>query len=198
VILSNEVNASALPGGFIYVNSGAIRAADNEAELVYVIAQMVGHVAARHSTEMNSKGTLLQIASLPSIILTGGVAGTSLVESPQLGLPISMFRFSQDAVKEADFLGLEYLYKSVYDTAAAVSFLRKLDDIEKSRPIKSSILATHPPAAERIRLIEKERVQVLPARTTNILNTPEFDAIKTRVGVSTSPGSPTPSLRRRP
>jgi len=198
VILSNEVNASALPGGFIYVNSGAIRAADNEAELAYVIAQMVGHVAARHSTEMNSKDTLLQVASVPAIILTGGVAGTSLANSAQLGLPISMFRFSQDAVKEADFLGLEYLYKSGYDPASAVSFLKKLDDIEKSRPKQSSILATHPPAAERIKLVEKESVQVLPARTSNILNTPEFDAIKTRVGANTSPDSPTPSLRLRP
>src|SRR5712671_1565354 len=94
VILSNEVNASALPGGFIYVNSGAIRAADNEAELAYVIAQMVGHVAARHSTENNSKGTLFEVARVPEIILTGGVAGTSLANASSLGLPLTMVRFS--------------------------------------------------------------------------------------------------------
>jgi predicted Zn-dependent protease len=73
VVQSNDVNATALPGGFIYINTGVIKTADSEAELAFVIAHLVGHVAARHATENNSKASLLQIGTTPAIILSGGV-----------------------------------------------------------------------------------------------------------------------------
>jgi predicted Zn-dependent protease len=181
VIQSNDVNASALPGGFIYVNSGTIKAADNEAELAFVIAHLVGHVAARHATENNSKGSLLQIAAAPVTTLTGGVLGTAIQQQSQMALPTTKFSFSRGAVKEADFLGLEYLYQAGYDPQAAVSFLRKLDALEASAPKQSSLFSTHPPTADRITLTEKHIKLVLPTRANYTINTAEFDAIKTRV-----------------
>jgi predicted Zn-dependent protease len=181
VIQSNDVNASALPGGFIYINTGTIKAADNEAELAFVIAHLVGHVAARHATENNSKATVLQIAAIPTITLTGGVLGTAIQEQSQTALPSGMFRFSRDAVKEADFLGLEYMYQAGYDPQAAVSFLRKLEALEASAPKQSSLFNTHPPATDRIKATEKNIKLVLPTRTNYTINTAEFDTIKARV-----------------
>ncbi len=140
VIQSNDVNATALPGGFIYINTGTIKAADNEAELAFVIAHLVGHVAARHATENNSKASLLQIATMPAITLAGGVLGTAMQQQSQIALPTGMFSFSRGAVKEADFLGLEYLYQAGYDPQAAVRFLRKLEALEASAPKQSSTI----------------------------------------------------------
>ena len=179
VIQSNEVNATALPGGFLYINTGAIKAADSEAELAFVIAHLVGHVAARHATENNSKAALMQIAATPpGITLTGGVLGTAIQQQSQIALPATMFSFSRGAVKEADFLGLEYLFLAGYDPQAAVRFLRKLEALETSRPKQSSLFNTHPPAADRIKLTEKHIKEILPARANNTINTAEFDAIK--------------------
>src|SRR5678815_295495 len=95
VVDSDEVNAFALPGGFFYVNSGLILAADDEAELAGVMAHEIAHVAARHATENQAKGNILQIALIPAIILSGGVLGTAVQETSQILLPVTMFQFSQ-------------------------------------------------------------------------------------------------------
>jgi predicted Zn-dependent protease len=183
VVQASDLNAYALPGGFIYVTSGAIRTLDNEAELAFLIGQMVGHVAARHATENNAKGLLIQALSIPpTTITTGGVAGTAIQQEQQLAIPMSMLRFSKTAVKEADLLGLEYMFKAGYDPAAAVSFFKKIQALEPLASKKQdSLFDTHPPTADRIALTEKNIKTVLPVRTENRMNTPEFDAIKIRL-----------------
>ena len=181
VIQSDELNASALPGGFIYINTGLIKTADSEAELAFVIAHLIGHVAARHVTENNTKATLFQIGAIPAITLAGGVLENATLQQSQVVLPTTMFRFSRAAVMEADFLGLEYVHKAGYDPQGAVRFLRKLEALETSRPKQSALFNTHPSTAERIDLLEKEVKTVLPARANNFTNTAEFDAIKARI-----------------
>src|SRR5262245_28065233 len=94
VVDSEEINAMALPGGFLYVNTGLIRAASEEAELAGVMAHEVGHVAARHSTEQVSKGRFFNFASLPLIFL-GGPAGYGIRQAATLMLPLQMLRFSR-------------------------------------------------------------------------------------------------------
>ncbi|HLQ77879.1 MAG TPA: M48 family metallopeptidase [Terriglobia bacterium] len=180
VIDSDEVNAFALPGGYFYVNSGLILAADDEAELAGVMAHEIGHVAARHATENNSKGTLLQIASIPAIILTGGVAGTALQEALNLGLPITMFQFSKKAESEADLLGLEYMYKTGYDPAATISFFEKLQAKESPRKV-SGLFATHPPTPERIKDEKYNIEKILPDKDQYVVTTSEFDKVKARL-----------------
>jgi beta-barrel assembly-enhancing protease len=180
VIRSEDMNAFALPGGFIYVNTGTIKAVDSEAELAFVIAHLIGHVAARHATENDSKANLLQIASIPAMIQTSGVGGAAIQQAPNT-LPISMVRFFQEAVVEADFLGLQYLYKAGYDPQAAVGFLRKIGVAEASRPKQPPMFNTKPPIAERVELMEKNIRNVLPALATSVTDTSEFEAIKVRV-----------------
>jgi predicted Zn-dependent protease len=180
VVDSDEVNAFALPGGFSYVNSGLILAADDEAELVGVMAHEIAHVAARHASENNSKATLLQIAMIPAVILTGGVAGTAIQQVGQIALPVQMFKFSRGAEKEADFLGLEYMYLSGYDPAATISFFEKLQAKESSRKV-NSLFASHPPTPDRVELEKKHIELVLPDKDQYIVTTSEFDKVKARL-----------------
>jgi len=180
VIDSDEVNAFALPGGFFYVNKGLLLAADNEAELAGVMAHEIAHVAARHASETNSKGTLFQIGMIPAIILTGGVLGTAIQEISQIALPMGMFKFTRAAEKEADFLGLEYMYLTGYDPAATISFFEKLQATESSRKV-NSLFASHPPTPDRVEAEKKHIEMVLPDREQYIVTTSEFDKVKARL-----------------
>ena len=180
VVDSDEINAFALPGGFFYVNSGLILAADDEAELAGVMAHEIAHVAARHASENNSKATLFQIGMIPAIILTGGVLGTAIQEVSQIALPATMFKFSRGAEKEADFLGLEYMYLTGYDPAATISFFEKLQAKESTRKV-NSLFASHPPTPDRVELEKKHIEQVLPDRDQYIVTTSEFDKVKARL-----------------
>jgi len=180
VIDSDEVNAFALPGGFFYVNKGLILAADDEAELAGVMAHEIAHVAARHASETNSKGTLFQIGMIPAIILTGGVLGTAIQEISQIALPIGMFSFTRKAEKEADKLGLQYMYLTGYDPSATISFFEKLQATESTRKV-NSLFASHPPTPDRVELEKKNIELILPDREQYIVTTSEFDKVKARL-----------------
>ena len=144
VIDSEEVNAMALPGGFLYVNTGLIHAATEEAELASVMAHEIAHVAARHSTEQVSKGRFFNFASLPLIFL-GGPAGYAVRQATGLMLPLQMLRFNRKAEREADFLGLQYLHKAGYDPTAFVSFFEKVRSQEKRKSgFFAKAFSTHP------------------------------------------------------
>ena len=183
VIDSEEVNAMALPGGFFYVNTGLIRAASEEAELAGVMAHEIAHVAARHSTEQVSKGRFFNFASLPLIFL-GGPAGYTIRQVAGLMLPLQLLRFNRRAEREADFLGLQYLYKAGYDPTAFVSFFEKVKSQEKR---KSGFLAkafsTHPVTEDRIRKAQQQIEEALPSREEYALSSSEFERIKTRLEV---------------
>ena len=127
VVDSDEINAFALPGGFFYVNSGLILRADEEAELAGVMGHEIAHVAARHGTKTATKGELMQLATIPVMILVPyGAAGYGIYEGLNLAIPMSYLKFTRDAEKEADYLGLQYMYKAGYDPNAFVSFFEKV------------------------------------------------------------------------
>jgi len=114
VIDSDEVNAFALPGGFFYVNSGLILAADEEAELAGVMAHEISHVCARHGMRQMTRANWAQIGSLPLIFMGGGL-GYGLYEASGLALPLTFMKFQRNFEAEADYLGLQYMYKTGYD-----------------------------------------------------------------------------------
>jgi len=183
VIDSDQVNAFALPGGFFYVNSGLILRADSEAELAGVMAHEIAHVAARHGTKDATKGTLAQLAMIPLIMLgPGGWAGYGLYEGLNFALPMSFLEFSRQHEYEADYLGLEYMYKAGYDPNAFVTFFEKIEADEKRQPgTIPKVFSTHPPTPERVTAIQKEIGQVLPARDQYIVTTSEFDSVRGRL-----------------
>jgi predicted Zn-dependent protease len=204
VIDSDEVNAFALPGGFFYVNSGLILRAQEESELAGVMAHEISHVTARHGTKNATKGELMQLATIPLMLLgPGGWAGYGIYEGLNLAIPVTYLKFSRDAEREADFLGLQYMYKAGYDPNAYVTFFERIQADEKRRPgTIPKVFSTHPPTPERIENTQKEIARILPAKQEYIVTTSEFDSVKARLRnimfakkVDAGPGKP--SLRTK-
>jgi len=183
VIDSDEVNAFALPGGFFYVNSGLILRAQEESELAGVMAHEISHVTARHGTKNATKGEAMQLAMIPLMLLgPGGWAGYGIYEAASLAIPVTYLKFSRDAEREADFLGLQYMYKAGYDPNSYVTFFERIQADEKRRPgTIPKVFSTHPPTPERIEATQKEIARILPARQEYIVTTSEFDSVKSRL-----------------
>jgi predicted Zn-dependent protease len=181
VVESEEINAFALPGGFFYVNTGLILAADDESELAGVMAHEIAHVTARHGTEQAAKGQLFNIASIPLIFL-GGPIGFGLRQAAGILIPLQFLEFSRDHEAEADYLGLQYLYKTGYDPGAAVSFFEKLQARETAKPgTISKMFRTHPPTEDRITKTKSNIELILPEKEQYVVTTSEFDTIKMRL-----------------
>jgi predicted Zn-dependent protease len=183
VIDSDEVNAFALPGGFFYVNSGLILRAQEEAELAGVMAHEISHVTARHATKNETKGQIMQLASIPLILLgPGGWAGYGIYQGLNIAMPMTYLVFSRAAEKEADYLGVQYMYKAGYDPNAYVTFFERIQADEKRRPgTIPKVFSTHPPTPDRIENTQKEIAQILPSKPEYIVTTSEFDQVKSRL-----------------
>jgi len=205
VIDSDEINAFALPGGFFYVNSGLILRAQEESELAGVMAHEIAHVAARHGTKQATKGDLVQIASIPAMIfIPYSWAGYAMYQGMNFLIPMTFLKFSRDAEREADFLGLQYMYKSGYDPNSYVTFFERIQADEKRRPgTIGKAFSTHPPTPERIENTQKEIARILPAKQEYVVTSSEFDSVKGRLrnimfarkAVDNGPNKPT--LRTR-
>jgi len=181
VIDSDVVNAMALPGGFFYVNSGLILAADEEAELAAVMAHETAHVAACHYGREMTRAQLLQLASIPAIFM-GGALGYGIYEGMGLAIPMTFLKFSRTFEAQADYLGLQYMYRAGYDPSAFVSFFEKIQAMEKKKPgTISKAFETHPPTADRIEKSQEEIRKILPSRPQYVVTTSEFDEVKGRL-----------------
>jgi len=181
VIDSDVVNAMALPGGFFYVNSGLILAADEEAEMAGVMAHEIAHVAACHYGREMTRLNLLQLASLPAIFM-GGALGYGIYEGMGLGIPLTFLHFSRGFEAEADYLGIEYMYRAGYDPSAFVSFFEKIQAMEKKKPgTLSKAFDTHPQTPDRIEKSQDEIRKILPAKQQYVVTTSEFDEVKARL-----------------
>lgn len=201
VIDSDEVNAFALPGGFFYVNSGLILRAQEESELAGVMAHEISHVVLRHGTKNATKGEIMQLATIPLMLLgPGGWAGYGIYEAAQLAIPVTYLKFSRDAERQADYFGLQYMYHAGYDPNSYVTFFERIQADEKRRPgTIPKVFSTHPPTPERIELAQKEIADILPARPEYIVTTSEFDSVKARLrnimfarkATDNAPGKPT-------
>jgi len=201
VIDNDQVNAFALPGGFFFVHSGLVLLAANEAELAGVMAHEIAHVAARHGTRQASRGQLAGWASLPLIFLGGGV-GYAVNQAAGLALPITFLKFSRGFEKEADLLGVQYLYNAGYDPAAMVTFFERIQRQEKSKPGSlAKVFSTHPMTQDRIKETQKSIDRLLPAKKEYAVSTSEFDGVKDRlVRIQGLKGQrpDRPALRRKP
>jgi predicted Zn-dependent protease len=203
VVDDDTINAFALPGGFFYVNSGLILAADEEAELAGVMAHEIAHVAARHATRQVTRSQWANFASLPLIFVGGGV-GYAARAVTSLALPATFMKFSRGFETEADYLGLQYMYKTGYDPQAFISFFEKVQAQEKKKPgSMAKVFSSHPQTPDRIDHSQKEIATILPPREQYIVSTSEFDEVKTRLAaienrrkITDEKDSGKPSLRR--
>jgi beta-barrel assembly-enhancing protease len=205
VIDSDEINAMALPGGFFYVNSGLIMAADEEAELAGVMAHETAHVCAHHAAREMTRMYYAQIGSVPLIIMTqGSWTGYGIYEASQLAIPITFLQFSRSFEAEADWLGLQYMYKAGYDPQAFIQFFEKIDALEKHKPgTLAKVFADHPQTPDRIMHSEEEIATIMPARPDYMVTTSEFDDVKARLArlenkrkITDGKGGNKPTLRR--
>ncbi len=205
VIDSDEINAMALPGGFFYVNSGLILNADEEAELAGVMAHETAHVCAHHAAREMTRMNYAQIGSIPLIMMTGYTwTGYGIYEASQLAIPIAFLQFSRDFEAQADYLGVQYMYRAGYDPQAFIDFFEKIQALEKRKPgLVARAFSDHPQTPDRILHSQEEIARILPAKDEYLVTTSEFDDVKARLArienkrrLLDAKNGPKPSLRR--
>jgi beta-barrel assembly-enhancing protease len=203
VIDSDEINAMALPGGFFYVNSGLILAADEEAEMAGVMAHETAHVCAHHAVREQTRMNYAQLGTIPLIFL-GGWTGYGLYEAASIGVPITFLHFSREFEAQADYLGVQYMYRAGYDPQAFISFFEKIQALEKRKPgLVDKTFSDHPQTPDRILHTQEEIARILPPRDEYTVTTSEFDDVKARLArienkrrLLDTNGKNKPSLRR--
>jgi predicted Zn-dependent protease len=205
VIDSPELNAFALPGGFLYVNTGLILAAEEEDQVAGVMAHEIAHVACRHWASQMTKMTVAQYAMIPLIFIPMSYpVYMGVMEAYMNGVPMAFLKFSRGYEAEADYLGIQYMYKAGYDPNSYVAFFGKVMEEERRIPGSvPSVFMDHPPTGERIIKSEEEIKEILPKRDQYLVSTSEFDDVKARLQQVISnrkkmkPGESGPTLRKR-
>jgi beta-barrel assembly-enhancing protease len=181
VIDSDEINAFALPGGFFYVNSGLILNADEEAELAGVMAHETAHVCAHHAAREMTRLNYAQLGMIP-LIFIGGWTGYGIYEAASLAVPITFMQFSRDFEAQADYLGIQYMYRAGYDPQAFIAFFEKVQALEKRKPgAVAKVFSDHPQTPDRIIHSQEEIARILPARDEYTVTTSEFNEVKARL-----------------
>src|SRR6202161_2849614 len=193
----------ALPGGFFYVNSGLILAADEEAELAGVMAQETAHVCAHHAARQMTRANYAQLGTIP-LIFIGGWTGYGIYEAASLAVPMTFLHFSREFEAQADYLGVQYMYRAGYDPQAFIAFFEKIQALEKRKPgLVAKAFSDHPQTPDRILHSQEEIARILPARDEYTVTTSEFDDVKARLArienkrrLTDSKDTKKPSLRR--
>ena len=182
VIDSDEINAFALPGCFFYVNSGLLLNADEEAELAGVMAHETAHVCAHHIAKQMTRANYAQLGMIPVMILVGGWTGVGIYEGSQLVIPMAFLKFDRQFEMQADYLGIQYMYRAGYDPQAFITFFEKIQALQKRKPgLVSKAFADHPQTPDRILHSQEEIARILPARDEYMVTTSEFDDVKARL-----------------
>jgi predicted Zn-dependent protease len=173
----------ALPGGFFYVNSGLILNADEEAELAGVMAHETAHVCAHHAAREMTRMNYAQLATIPLIMMTGySWTGYGIYEAIQFAVPMAFLKFSREFEGQADYLGIQYMYRAGYDPQAFLSFFEKVQALEKRKPgLVAKAFSDHPQTPDRILHSQEEIARILPPRDEYTVTTSEFDDVKARL-----------------
>jgi len=206
VLDTEEVNAFALPGGFFFVNSGLILKTETEAELAGVMAHEIAHVACRHGTKQATRGDLMQIGAIAASIALGGWTGYAIRQGMGLAIPLGYLQFSQAFERQADYYGLQYMYKAGYDPTAFVDFFEKIQTLEKKKPgTFAKVFSTHPMTDARIKAAQNEIETILKPKPEYVVTTSEFNDVRNRLSmlhnhrkVDNNMAPSRPTLRRAP
>ena len=209
VLNSDEVNAFALPGGFLFVQRGLLEAADDEAQLAGVLAHETAHAAARHGRQLMRRATvaniIYQVAQVAAVVMTGGAFGALTYYALQYGffglglvLNLDLLGVSRDFEMEADQLGIQYAWNAGYDTSGFIRFFDKMATTE-GYVEGTSWFRTHPPFYERMIASQRE-IMLLPPMDEAVIQTTEFMRIKetelpTVIAQSEADATDRPTLR---
>ena len=181
VIDDPTLNAFALPGGFVFVNTGLLTAAETEAEMASAMAHEIAHVAARHMTRQACRAQVANIATLP-LILLGGWGGYAVRQAASAAIPMTFLSFSRGFEAEADYLGLQYLYTAGYDPTASIDMFEKMTSLEKRKPgAIAKVFSTHPMNDDRLTKAQAEIQKILPQRAEYVVNTSEYVEVRGRL-----------------
>jgi beta-barrel assembly-enhancing protease len=186
ILQSREINAFALPGGYLFIERGLLEAADNEAELAGVLAHEMAHDVARHSNKLMKKSMitslLYQGAQIAAAVLTGG-ASIGVYYALQYGfyglgfvLDLNLLGVSRDYELEADQLGVQYAWNAGYDPAGFIQFFDKMAT-RQGYVNSASWFRTHPPFLARMVAAQRE-ISFLPAKPNPIQQTAAFEQMK--------------------
>jgi beta-barrel assembly-enhancing protease len=198
VIDSEVPNAFALPGGYVFVNTGLIELAEEEDELAGAMAHEIAHVAARHLTRQATKSQLARLGVISAGVLLGGWAGLAVGQGANIAMPMAFLGFSRADESEADYLGVQYLYAAGYDPTSIVTIFERLDALSRRQPgATSRLLSTHPRDSDRIQKTQKEIQQILPPRDEYLVNTSDYVAMRQRVFAREAQKKP-PDEKTRP
>jgi beta-barrel assembly-enhancing protease len=182
VIDDPAVNAFALPGGFVFVNTGLIKIAAEESELAGAMGHEIAHVAARHMTRQATKSQLANLLTLPLGAVVGGWTGYAVKQGLGVGIPTLFLSFSRDAEVEADFLGVQYLYAAGYDPNGAISMFEKMESLRRKEPGKiARVFSTHPMDSERIDKTQQEIQTILEPKGEYVVTTSEYREMRERL-----------------
>ena len=187
VLQSREINAFALPGGYLFVQRGLLEAADNETQFAGVLAHEIAHITARHGHKLMKRATIASIfyqaAQVAAVILTGGAVGPGLYYALQYGfaglgliIDLNLLSVSRDYELEADQLGVQYAWNTGYDPAGFIQFFDKMAT-QEGYVNGVSWFRTHPPFFERMVATERE-IMFLPAKPAGTTQTSAFEEMK--------------------
>jgi len=200
------LNAFALPGGFIFVNTGLMTAAETESEMASAMAHEIAHVAARHMTRQACRAQIVNIATLP-LIFMGGWTGYAIRQAAGAAIPMTFLSFSRGYEAEADYLGVQYLYAAGYDPTASIDMFEKMTSLEKRKPGSiAKVFSTHPMNDDRLKKTQDEIRKILPQKPEYVVNTSEYAEVRGRLLAienqrklrSTEKDPKAPVLRRAP
>jgi predicted Zn-dependent protease len=182
VLETDEPNAMALPGGFFFVNTGLLKLAQNESEIAGVMGHELAHIAARHATRQMTRAGIVNLATIPMMILGGGWAMYGIYQATNLLIPITFLKFSREFESEADMLGLQYMYKAGYDPNGFVDMFERLESMEKRKPgTISKMFTSHPPTGDRIVKVQEITAKYLKEKPEYVVTTSEFDDVRDRL-----------------
>ncbi len=168
VIETEEVKAFTLPGGYQYIALGLLRNIGSEGELASALARGVAHTALRSGTKIATKAEMAQLSTV--VLAPPGNSSTA-----NIAVPLIELRWRREAELDADYFGVQYLYKSGYDTKCFLDFVARTGDVNKTAP---DTFREYPPLAQRLQALQKEIAQILPRHDGAITSTKEFQEFK--------------------
>ncbi len=188
VVNDKSINAFALPGGPMFIHTGLLTAADNEAQVAGVLAHEMAHVVLRHGTNQASKQNFIQLpAMLAGAMMGNGMAGQLAQMGIGLGANSVLLKFSRNAERDADLMGAQIMNQAGYNPVEMAHFFEKLEAQTGKGSAITQLLSDHPNPGNRVKAVEDE-VKTLP-KHEYAASTGNFDHVKT-IAAAVPPPAP--------